>query len=439
MVLPPGHRGNFPRVNPTKFRTACYVIEGINSFAVVIYFNYLYFFFRDKFGFNDRQNLELAAFIGIIYVFASLWAGKFARRCGYFTALKIGFGIMASGLAAGLFFNSVAAQIAVACLVNFGMCFTWPVLEALVSEGADAARAVGIYNITWATTNAVAFFLGGLLIEKLGYQSIFYVPLAFMILQFVMVFWLEKIQPQPDTSNETLTQASGSLAPRGTSGERAGERGGSKNKLPPLPGPLLPPASGREGKKGFRHAQAKSFQRMAWLANPFAYIAINTLLAVLPGIAHKFELSPMFAGFACSLWCFARVFAFVALWQWSGWHYQFRWLVTAFILMVISFAMILVVPNLAVVLVAQIFFGAAVGLMYYSSLFYAMDAHDSSSEHGGIHEAAIGIGNCLGPAAGAAALWLAPQNPGAGAWAVTGLLTLGLGGLVWLRTRKNSV
>ena len=63
------------------------------------------------------------------------------------------------------------------------------------------------------------------------------------------------------------------------------------------------------------------------------------------------------------------------------------------------------------------------------------DAHDSSSEHGGIHEAAIGIGNSLGPATGAAALWLAPQNPGAGAWAVSGLLTLGLGGLFWLRTR----
>ena len=399
MVLPPGHRRNFPRVNSAKkFRAACYTIEGINSFAVVIYFNYLYFFFRDKFGFNDRQNLELAAFIGVIYVFASLWAGKFAKGCGYFNALKIGFAVMAAGLAIGSQLHSVAGAIAAACIVNVGMCFIWPVLEALVSEGADAARAVGIYNITWATTNATAFFLGGLLIEKLGYQSIFYVPLAFMILQFGMVFWLEKIHPK-----NILAAA---------------------EKISPVPGNNFPAP-----------APAKNFQRMAWLANPFAYIAINTLLAVLPGIAAKFHLSNALAGFVCSLWCFARVFAFVALWQWSGWHYRFRWLVTAFVLMVISFTTILVVPNLAVVLGAQIFFGAAVGLMYYSSLFYAMDAHDSSSEHGGIHEAAIGLGNCLGPAAGAAALWLAPQNPGAGAWAVTGLLTLGLGGLVWLRMR----
>ena len=384
-------------MNPAKkFRTACYTIEGLNSFAVVIYFNYLFFFFRDKFGFNDRQNLELAAFIGLIYIFTSLWAGKFAQRCGYFTALKIGFAVMAAGLAVGSQLHSVTGAIAAACVVNVGMCFIWPVLEALVSEGADAARAIGIYNITWAVNNAVAFFLGGLLIEKFGYQSIFYVPLAFMLLQFAMVFWLEKIHPKNLAAD--AEKISAPLEPRRTA-----------------------------------PAQAKKFQRMAWLANPFAYIAINTLIAVLPGIAAKFQLSTSMAGFVCSLWCFARVFAFVTLWRWTGWHYRFRWLVGAFALLIVSFAVILVVHNLAAVLIAQIFFGAAIGLIYYSSLFYAMDAHDSSSEHGGIHEAAIGIGNCLGPAAGAVALWLAPKNPGAGAWAVTGLLTLGLGGLVWLR------
>ena len=90
-------------------------------------------------------------------------------------------------------------------------------------------------------------------------------------------------------------------------------------------------------------------------------------------------------------------------------------------------------PNLAVLLVAQIFFGAAIGLIYYSSLFYSMDASDTKSEHGGIHEAAIGAGNCLGPAVGAVSLQCAAQSANAGAWAVTGLLLLGFGGLLWLR------
>ena len=394
-------------MNPAKkFHAACYTIEGLNSFAVVIYFNYLYFFFRDTFGFTDRQNLELAAFLGVTYIFASLWAGKIAKRIGYFNALRIGFAVMAAGLLVGSQLHSITGAIAAACVVNFGMCFTWPVLEALVSEGADAARSVGIYNITWAITNATGAFLGGTLIEKLGYRSIFFVPLGFMLLQFVMIFWLEKMYPQNS----------------GTGVQPVSSQPTNHSKQ-----------THRQDACATTAATVKTFQRLSWLANPFAYIAINTLIAMLPGIAHKFNLSPMFAGIACSLWCFVRVGAFVVLWRWSGWHYQFRWLVTAFVLMSISFAAILVVPSLAVMLLAQIFFGATVGLMYYSSLFYAMDAHDSSSEDGGIHEAAIGIGNCLGPAVGAAALWLAPQNASGGAWAVTGLLTLGLGGLVWLR------
>jgi hypothetical protein len=85
------------------------------------------------------------------------------------------------------------------------------------------------------------------------------------------------------------------------------------------------------------------------------------------------------------------------------------------------------------VVLAQLVFGVAIGLIYYSSLFYAMDASETKGEQGGIHEAAIGAGNCLGPAIGASALWLAPGNAGMGAWAVSGLLLLGLGGMVLMR------
>ena len=386
----------------TKFRTACYTVEGMNSFATVIYFNYLYFFFRDQFGFNDRQNLELAALIGLIYTIASWLAGRFAQRYGYFTALKLGFGVMAGGLATGLQLHTVMGEISMACVVNVGMCFIWPSLEALVSEGDEpehVPHAIGIYNITWATANASAYFIGGTLIEQFGYRSLFYVPLTFLVVQLALVVWMEK------------AHARLSLAPQKAGG---------------TPGSDRPSA-----------AMAKAFQRMAWLANPFAYIAINTLLAVMPGIAAKFHLSPMLAGFACSLWCFARLFAFVVLWKWTRWHYRFRWLGTAFVLLILSFAVILVAPALPVVLLAQVVFGVAIGLIYYSSLFYSMDASETKGEDGGIHEAAIGVGNCLGPAVGAASLQFLPQYANSGALAVSALLVVGFGGLltIWKTAR----
>jgi predicted MFS family arabinose efflux permease len=403
---------------PQKFRVACYIIEGLNSFAAVIYFNYLYFFFRDKFGFNDKENLALAAFIGLIYTVASWQAGKFAHRSGQFNALKIGFGLMAAGLAVGSQLHTVAGAIAAACVVNVGVCFIWPTLEALVSEGEapdHIPHAVGIYNITWAITNASAFFIGGTLIEKLGYQSIFYVPLAFMIVQFAMVFWLEKIQPKRSRTDILPVQFQ------------------DEDCSAPSIQPSWPDAGSTT------RIRAKNFQRMAWLANPFAYIAINTLLAVLPGVAAKFHLSPMLAGFACSLWCFARFFAFIVLWRWTGWHYRFRWLVVAFVLLIASFAAILAIPNLGAVLFAQLFFGAAIGLIYYSSLFYSMDASETKSEHGGIHEAVIGVGNCVGPGIGAVSLQFFPQYTNNGVLAVSALLVCGLGGLLWLRSSAGPV
>ena len=95
------------------------------------------------------------------------------------------------------------------------------------------------------------------------------------------------------------------------------------------------------------------------------------------------------------------------------------------------------VPHLAVLLLAQVFFGVAIGLIYYSSLFYSMDASEAKGEHGGIHEAAIGVGNFIGPALGAASLQFLPQFINSGAIAVSGLLVLGFGALltIWKTAR----
>lgn len=153
----------------------------------------------------------------------------------------------------------------------------------------------------------------------------------------------------------------------------------------------------------------------------------------MPGLAQRLELSTTLAGFYCSVWCFARVAAFIGLWWWSGWHYRFRWLLLAFGLLVGAFAMILMAPNLAVLIGAQLGFGGAIGLIYYSSLFYSMDAGDAKGEHGGIHEAAIGLGNFGGPAVGALFLYALPQYPQSGTLAVSGLLLGGLAGLVVIR------
>jgi MFS family permease len=203
-----------------------------------------------------------------------------------------------------------------------------------------------------------------------------------------------------------------------------------------VPAEELTPAAGAESLHPEPAARLQSvapetFLRLAWLANPLAYVAIYALLAVMPGIATRLGLSPSEAGVYGSVWFFGRLVAFVVLWQWTGWHYRFRWLLVSYALMTGSFIGCLLAPSVAVLVTAEAVFGLAVGLIYSSSLFYAMDIGTAKAEHGGWHEALIGAGIFAGPAVAAGALQFFPGFPSAGAVAVLVLL---LGGFVTLLT-----
>src|SRR6516225_1900267 len=112
-----------------RLKNGYFVLEGLNSFAVVYYFYYFYFFMQKVHGFDNKANLVLAALNGGTYAVCAWWAGKFAQRAGYFTALKLGFFVMMAALTGGLLVESAAGHIAVMLGTVVGMSFTWPTLE----------------------------------------------------------------------------------------------------------------------------------------------------------------------------------------------------------------------------------------------------------------------------------------------------------------------
>jgi MFS family permease len=387
-----------------QLKAGYFTLAGLNTFASSYYFNYLFFFLRDHFGFGNRGNLWVTALSGLIYFVAAWQCGRFAAKFGRVLSLKIGFLSLAIVVAAaGLTSHNLVAQLIFVSLYNVVLLLTWPALESLISERetqAGVQQMVGIYNCTWAGTAAIAYFTGGKLYDAFGPGAVFWLPAIIFSGQFLLLLWLEKnhdavlaATPEPAKANRHVPESSA------------------------LGQPVSP----------------QTFLKMAWLANPFAYVAINTLFAVMPGVADKLALSPTRVGLVCSVWLFGRLAAFALLWRWHGWHYRFRFLFAAFVALIASLATILLATHLWPVILAQVFFGLATGLIYYSSLFYSMDVGEASSEHGGWHEAFIGLGICVGPAAGAAALTLAPQSANAFAWAVSGLLVTGLGSLLWLR------
>ena len=255
-----------------------FVIEGLNSFTTVYYFYYFYFFMQQQFGFGNKANLLLAAANGATYAVGSWWSGRLAHRYGCLNALKFGFALMFTSFLVGSQVSSAAAQIVVMLFAVLGMCFTWPMLEALVSENESRAglqSMVGIYNVVWAGTGALSYFVGGAMLERLGIRSLFYVPMSLLAAQFCFTVWAQKRVAEATVSEAWSTASAAAETPHPHAPEHTG-----------------------------------LFLRLAWLANPFAYIAINTVIAVVPGIAHRLELSTTLAGFCCSVWCFARLGSF---------------------------------------------------------------------------------------------------------------------------------
>ncbi|NGO40097.1 MFS transporter [Limisphaera ngatamarikiensis] len=377
-----------------------YTVAGLNSFATVLYFYYLYFFTRETFGFENRHNLWLAALQGGVYALGSWLGGKAAERLGYHRCLVTGLATMALALAAGPTVQAVAGHVVLMTVVTLGMACTWPALEALVNEGRDRHgihHSVGLYNLVWASTGAVAYFVGGALLQQMGMGALYKLPLLLVLVELALALLAREAPQAPDSAHD-----------------------------PPRAEPATSPPP--EGQR---------FLHMAWLANPAAYMAIQTLIAVMPEVAARLGLSTAEAGLCGSVWCFARLGAFGLLWRWSGWHYRSAWLLGSFLVLTLGFLLTVLAPSLLVLIPAQIGFGAALGLIYSSSLFYSMDAGETKGEHGGFHEAAIGLGNMTGPLVGALALQLTPQIPQSGTVGVTLLLAACGWGLWSIRPRDN--
>jgi len=408
---------------PRPYKPGVFVLAALNTVATTFYFNYLFFFLRDTFGFGNRENLWVSALHGFIYVFAAWQGGRFAQRHGYFVSLKLGYALLTIVMLLGTMLNSVMGQLFVLVLYSTALLFTWPALEALATEGESrrgVQRMVGIYNCTWASFAALAFFGGGSFYDASAKTTVFLLPAALFFCEFILASWLGgKTKLAQSAARGSVSIPAGSLP----GDELTSTDAGAPSELHPEPEAFRQPVSPR------------TFLHMAWLANPFAYVAINTLFAVIPAIGAKLGLSPAQVGLFCSVWLFGRFAAFVALWQWSGWHYRFRWLLVGFLGLLVGFLAIVLSSWLWLILIAQLIFGFATGTAYYASLFYSMDVGDAKGEHGGLHEAAIGAGICGGPLIGALALTLTPNTPNVGVWAVGGMLVIGTVALLWLRWR----
>ncbi len=464
-----------------RIKTGAFILEGLNSVTVTFYFYFIFWFLKTEYGFGSRENLLWAVGNGLVYVIGSLQGGRYGQRRGYLRAMRIGFAGMAACFLAGWLVNlagwprniEVPVQVVIMVLATFAVCFTWPNLEALVAEGEPPRRLqrfIGIYNLVWSGVGAVTYFAGGALITTFGARNIiFLAPTLVLAVQYVIVRSLSREAGDALPTNcegraGSPSPAALSAPPDGEPSKAGAQRSArptacpgsgsqcvsdsSKTSLPTNAGHPHPGVGQPESEHGHRHAPlpARTFLLMSWIANPCAYVAINTAIPLIPTLAERLGLDTRTAGFFCSIWLFTRTATFIALWQWNGWHYRFRWLAGSYIAAIVGFLSIFLsaafpsfdrTTALLLSSIAQVVFGIGIGLIYYSSLFYSMDVGDTKGDHGGIHEAAIGAGILGGPLVGAIAVYAVPGSAMAPAWAVSAVLLVGLGVLIRMRYRPK--
>jgi hypothetical protein len=163
------------------------------------------------------------------------------------------------------------------------------------------------------------------------------------------------------------------------------------------------------------------------IALPAMYVVNFSLGAILPNLPVIRSTSPAMQTVYGSIWIAARMIMFMILAVTIFWHTRPRLLLVSAITLLGGFLLMTIAPQplldpFVSLVAGQIVIGVAMGLIYTASLYFGMVLSQGSTEHGGYHEALVGVGGTLGPGAGALAQYLWPGNLAMSVLAVGGVV-----------------
>lgn len=333
-------------------------------------------FIITKLGGSDREVGSCFAMNFVAYIAGCLLAGPLADRFGPKHMLQLGsVGKLFSslGICLTLLFSTkasfplppIVAVTGFVMLNGLSLAFFWPPMMGWIStghEGSSLTRRLAIFNLSWALATAAGPFVGGYLIEKIGYT----LPFIIIIILDLLTFCIISIIP-------------------------ADEKDSSKTKQLPaedcqsdLPCPSLP-----------------TFRWMARIAliSSFAIIALmRTQLALLFTATLGFGESRF--GYAITFMMLAIMAVFLITTKIHRWHYKLSPFIAAQIILMLAMLIILHSTEIWQFCIATLFVGLGSSFIYASHQYYGVSGWKKRSGRMAIHEITLSIGTIVGSIAG---------------------------------------
>ena len=256
-----------------------------------------------------------------------------------------------------LFNDSIFGLFVAASWTASAFAFFWPPLQnklSMFTSEQDLGPVIGIFNISWCG----GVFVGPI-ISSWAY-SIFGLSGSLMAGGMVILTALFILMP-------VFPKAIASPKPKP---ERV-HNGNSRNSLMFL-----------------------SIARIAVFAGYFVVAGITRLF---PRFATHFGIDVVTAGTLISVIFATQTVTFLVLRFTSLWHYSFKTLLGLQLVAGIGLLLIPFTRSIMMIGVILCSVGALSGLVYYSSLFYALALREKSGRRSGIHEAMVGSGAAIGP------------------------------------------
>lgn len=235
------------------------------------------------------------------------------------------------------------------------LALVWPALESALCKfvsGKALARSSGFYNVSWSSGATIGYLLAGLIYAHRP-SAVFRLAGGLAIV-FGIFFTL--LFRAPDQEPQAQDQA---------------EKG---------PVHLL---------------------YLSWLANGMVYFVLNVLRNIFPKLAESLGFSSQSLGALLLCLSLAQCLLFVLLNRTARWHFKFWPLAAALAALFAGLVMVVFTERLWGFALGFLLIGAAGGMTYSASLYYAVSLESSiAGSRSGWHEFYLGLGGFAGPLLG---------------------------------------